>query len=332
MKKAAIVVLNFNGVHFLEQFLPTLLKHSPSYSEVIIADNASTDSSLKWLNTHFPQVPVIRLIQNYGYAKGYNEALKELDYPFFVLINSDVEVPAGWLDPLISFLELNPEYAAAQPKILDFNNRDYFEYAGASGGFLDKFYLPYCRGRLFETIEKDTGQYDSICDIHWATGACFIVRSRIYKEMSGFDPDFFAHMEEIDLCLRIRNSGWKIGCVPSSRVYHVGGGTLNKVSSLKTYLNFRNNLYLILKNERFWKLVWLFPFRLILDLCIGLALWKKYSFVHFRAIGKAYIHFLGKSAHMLRKRTALSKGNTAKINLLFSYFLSGKRTFEQLNQ
>ncbi len=332
MRKAAVVVLNFNGVHFLEQFLPTLLRNTPLWAEVIVADNASTDTSIEWLQSHTPQVPVIRLSQNYGFAQGYNEALKELDHTFFVLINSDVEVPAGWLDPLVTFLEQNPDYAAVQPKILDFNKKDHFEYAGASGGFLDTFYLPYCRGRIFETIEKDLGQYDSVCDIHWATGACFAIRSSIYKEMSGFDPDFFAHMEEIDLCLRVRNSGWRIACVASSYVYHVGGGTLSRISAFKTYLNFRNNLFLILKNERLLKLIWLLPFRLILDLSIGLVLWKKYSFSHLLSIIKAYFHFIGNSIKMLKKRRTQSKGHRTKVNLLSTYFIEQKRTFESLNQ
>lgn len=245
----AIVILNWNGEKFLQQFLPVLIEHTnlPD-TEIIVADNASTDSSLTLLKQKFPKIRTILLDKNYGFAGGYNKALAQVEADYYVLLNSDVEVTSGWLEPLLNYMFENKEIAVCQPKIMSFYKRTHFEHAGAAGGFIDKYGFPFCRGRILGVAEEDRGQYDDICDIFWATGACMVVRSEIYWKVGGLDDDFFAHMEEIDLCWRIKSRGYRIVCVPESKVYHIGGGTLNVESPFKTYLNFRNNLLMLYKN------------------------------------------------------------------------------------
>ncbi len=244
----AIVILNWNGAHMMKTYLPTVLDYSQDEGEVWVADNASTDNSMDMLRRDFPQVRTLQLDQNYGFAEGYNRALSQIEADYYVLLNSDVEVTPGWLATLRSYMDAHPEVAACQPKLLSVFARDKFEYAGASGGLLDKYGYPFCRGRIFDTVETDKGQYDDVAQIHWATGACLMVRAEDYWRVGGLDGRFFAHNEEIDFCWRLRLLGRAIVCVPQSVVYHVGGGTLPKGNPMKTFLNFRNNLTMLYKN------------------------------------------------------------------------------------
>ena len=246
--KVAIVILNWNGRQMLERYLSTVLFYSCEEASVIVADNASTDDSVEFLKTHFPDVPTILLDQNYGFADGYNKALAQVEAEYYLLLNSDVEVTHHWLTPLLEFMDSHPEVAACQPKLLSMADKDCFEYAGASGGFLDRLGYPFCRGRIFDTVEPDDGQYDYAMEIMWATGACLLIRSEDYWNVGGLDGRFFAHNEEIDLCWRLRLLGRKIYCIPESAVCHLGGGTLPKGNPMKTFLNFRNNLTMLYKN------------------------------------------------------------------------------------
>ena len=248
MSKLAVVILNWNGQRFLERFLPTLLRTLPDYAEAVVCDNASGDDSVAFLRERFPQVTLLLNERNEGFARGYNLALQRVEAKYYCLLNSDIEVTDGWIEPVIEQMDANEKIAAVQPKLLSFDRRDEFEYAGASGGYIDKYGYPFCRGRVFGNVEKDHGQYDTVTDIFWATGAAMFVRSDVYHLMEGLDGDFFAHMEEIDFCWRIKNLGYKIKVNPASVVYHIGGGTLPKNNSYKTFLNFRNSLYLLIKN------------------------------------------------------------------------------------
>lgn len=249
MTKTAVVILNWNGLSYLQQFLPVLITHTTRDDvDLYVADNHSDDASVEFLNSHFPQIKVIQLDQNYGFAGGYNRALALIEASYYLLLNSDVEVTAGWLDVMIEHLDNHPQIAACQPKILDFRKRSCFEHAGAAGGFIDFLGYPFCRGRLLNVVEEDHGQYDQAINVFWATGACLMVRAEVFRDCGGFDPDFFAHMEEIDLCWRIKNAGHQIACLPFSAIYHVGGGTLQQEHPHKTYLNFRNNLFMLYKN------------------------------------------------------------------------------------
>ena len=244
----SVIILNWNGVEMLRTYLPSVVAHTPN-AEVIVADNGSTDDSLKVLQDEFPTVRTIVLDQNYGFAEGYNRAIEQVESEYVVLLNSDVEVTENWLTPLLDYMNAHTEIAAVQPKIRAWRQRDYFEHAGAAGGYLTWLGYPYCRGRKFGKVERDRGQYDTIVNVDWTTGACMCVRTKIYKELGGLDASFFAHMEEIDLCWRMRNQGWQLACVPQSVVYHLGGGSLSYDNPRKTYLNFRNNLLMIYKNS-----------------------------------------------------------------------------------
>ncbi|MGF0098613.1 glycosyltransferase family 2 protein [Prevotella sp. SGI.027] len=246
--KVAIVILNWNGAKMLATYLPSVINYSRDEAEIFVADNASTDDSMSWLSQHYPMVKQIALDRNWGFAEGYNKALGHIDAEYYILLNSDIEVTHHWLTPLIEFMDAHPQVAACQPKLLSVSNHDQFEYAGASGGFIDRYGYPFCRGRIFQTVENDDGQYDDPCKIAWATGACLMIRSHDYWEAGGLDGRFFAHSEEIDLCWRLRSRGRDIYCVPDSQVYHVGGGTLPKNNPMKTFLNFRNNLTMLYKN------------------------------------------------------------------------------------
>jgi len=262
--KVAVVILNWNGRKFLEKFLPSVTKNSIG-AEVIIADNASTDDSVDFMKENYPELRLIINSSNSGYAGGYNEALAQINAEYYVLLNSDIEVGENWVMPIIEEMDKNPEIGAAQPKLIAYYQKDEFEYAGAAGGFIDKYGYPFCRGRLFNSLEKDTEQYNDNTEIFWASGAAMFVRANAFHKVGGLDNDFFAHMEEIDLCWRLKLSGYKIMAIPKSIVYHVGGGTLPKNSSRKTYLNFRNNFALLFKNlpkNRLWKV---FIARLVLD-------------------------------------------------------------------
>lgn len=249
--KCSVIILNWNGAEMLRTYLPSVVAHTTLPDvEIIVADNGSTDNSLEVLRTEFPNVRTIVLDQNYGFAEGYNRAINQVDSQYVVLLNSDVEVTAGWLEPMLAYLDANTDVASVQPKIRSYLNRDYFEHAGAAGGFVNALGYPYCRGRILWKVEQDKGQYDTITDVDWTSGACMCVRTNVYKELGGLDASFFAHMEEIDLCWRMRNAGWRLVCLPQSVVYHLGGGSLHYDSPRKTYLNHRNNLIMIKKNKK----------------------------------------------------------------------------------
>ena len=249
VKKTAVVVLCWNGRKLIEEYLPSLLQFQPADSDIIVADNASTDDSVAYLTTHFPSVKILQLEKNFGFAQGYNEVIKTLTHEFVVLINQDVAVTDNWLQPLLRAIESDEKIAAVQPRIRAHLQNEYFEYAGAAGGWIDRFGYTFCRGRIFDVIEKDVNQYDSEMEIFWASGACMLVRRNIYRDLGGLDADFFAHMEEIDLCWRMKNAGYKIIYCPDSMVYHLGGGSLPQGNPFKTYLNYRNNLIMLVKKS-----------------------------------------------------------------------------------
>lgn len=332
MAKSTVVILNYNGRDFLLRFLPTLIRFTPN-ADLLVADNASTDDSMQVL-ANFPDIQVIRLPANLGYAGGYNEALKQVNSEYLVLLNSDVEVTEDWLTTLENFLDRHNEFAAVQPKLLDFTRRDHFEYAGGSGGFLDSLGYPFCRGRIFDTLEKDTGQYDQTLEIYWSSGACFMIRASAFWEVEGFDPDFFAHMEEIDLCWRLHSHGHRIACVPDSRVYHVGGGTLNKTHPEKTYLNFRNNLALLLKNMPLTTLAVVLPVRVVLDFIAALKFITEPNPGHFSAVLRAQKDTFTHFGRNFRKRSSTSNIRTPSGKLIFlvlAYFIRRRKTFQEIN-
>ena len=333
-KDIAVVILNWNGQQWLEKFLPIVIEKS-SMANIYIADNASTDNSVNFIGDNFPSVKIIQNQLNEGYAKGYNDALKDLKEKYFVLLNSDIEVTDNWIKPIINLMEENPNISACQPKILDYNNKDSFEYAGASGGYIDNLGYPFTRGRIFDSIESDNNQYDDVKEIFWASGACFFVRADHFNEVNGFDNDFFAHQEEIDLCWRLKIKGYQIMVHPHSVVYHVGGGTLDDSSPFKTYLNFRNNLFMLTKNLNFFSLLITLYFRLPLDGIAAVTLLKKKNgFLHLLAVLRAHLVFYVSIPRLLFKRQI----NTAKTNLvgkmgfsiLVKYYLEGKTKFSEL--
>lgn len=266
MIKTSVVILNWNTRQQLETFLPYLIKYtSGSETEIVVADNASNDDSVSFVQTNYPEIRIIRLDKNYGFAEGYNRALKQIDAQYFVIINSDIEVTPGWLEPLISSLDSDKQVTACMPKLLSYYQRDTFEYAGAAGGYIDYLGYPFCKGRIFDYLEKDQGQFTGTYEVFWATGACIAVKADIFRQIGGFDPYFFAHMEEIDLCWRMKNLGYKILCNTDSTIYHVGGGTLPKSNPRKTYLNFRNNLILLHKNLSFFRKLYILPIRFVMN-------------------------------------------------------------------
>lgn len=323
--KTAVVVLNWNGKNWLEKFLPTLVKHSKDEATVFIADNASTDDSIEFVQDNYPEVEIIANKSNGGYAKGYNDALRKISAEYFVLVNSDIEATDKWLSPLIKLMDEDEDIAACQPKILDYNNRLKFEYAGASGGFIDHLGYPFCRGRIFDTLEEDKAQYNNTTEIFWATGACFIVRASRFWEVGGLDEDFFAHQEEIDLCWRLKNKGHKIMAEPNSTVYHVGGATLNTESPFKTYLNFRNNLYMLFKNLPITSLLSVIPIRLQLDGIAAFTFLKKEKGIqHFFAIGKAHFAFYIAIPKLIAKRKEINQRRNLKGKIKQSILLKYK--------
>lgn len=336
MPRTAVVILNYNGSQFLSKFLPSVLAFSQE-AVVYVADNKSTDNSLEVLTRDFPEVHTILLEVNNGYAAGYNLALQKIEAEYFILLNSDIEVTENWIKPIVRFMDENSDVAACQPKILDFNHRSFFEYAGAAGGFIDTLGYPFCRGRVFDTIEEDTGQYNEPTQVFWASGACLFIRSHIFRQLGGFDEDFFAHMEEIDLCWRINLLGKKVYCLPYSHIYHVGGGTLSKTNPKKTYLNFRNNIAMLYKNDDRISLLWKLPLKLVLDLIAGLKFWKDNSFSHFQMVILAYFHLVKDFEQVNKKRNKLQRLRENKvvfpvspIILPFDYFLFGKRKYSDL--
>lgn len=327
MKNIAVVILNWNGVQLLEQFLPTLIQYSPE-ADIYVADNASTDTSIAFVQHNFPTVKIVQNDSNYGFAQGYNEALKHIDAPIYALVNSDIEVTENWLQSISATFNKEPQTAIIQPKILDYKNKSYFEYAGAAGGFIDKYGYPYCRGRIFETIEKDYGQYDDECEIFWASGACFFIRSGVYKELNGFDDDFFAHQEEIDLCWRTINKGYTIKYNPKSVVYHVGGATLQQGNPKKTFLNFRNSLLMLTKNLPTASLFRILFCRMILDGIAGIQFLSQGKWVHFTAILKAHFSFYRLFSNTYKKRNAFQTKKYYKVkSIVFSYYIKGGKVF-----
>ena len=327
-KKIAVVILNWNGAKLLEQFLPSIVSFSDE-ATIYVADNASTDSSIEIVKSKFPLVKIIQNDANYGFANGYNVALKNVEEDYYCLLNSDVEVTANWLTPILSTFENEKEIAIIQPKILDFKNKELFEYAGAAGGFIDKYGYPFCRGRIFDTIEKDLNQYDDEHEIFWATGACFFVRKEVYRKLNGFDGDFFAHQEEIDLCWRAFNLGYKAKYIYKSVVYHVGGATLNEGNPRKTFLNFRNSLLMLLKNLPKNQLFSIIFIRLVLDGIAGIQFIVKGKFKHCFAIVKAHYSFFGLISRNLKKRNTVQKQNYYHTkSIVYRYFVKNGKVFE----
>ncbi len=329
--KVVIAILNWNGRELLERFLPSVVTHSPGHTIAII-DNASTDASRDFVESTYPEIEWIQLEQNYGYAGGYNKGLSARDEDIAVLLNSDVEVSEGWLDPVLEQFEKHIEISAAQPKILDATTRDHFEYAGASGGFLDRYAYPFCRGRLFDTLEADTGQYEDAADIHWATGACLFFRLEDYKDLEGLDEDLFAHMEEIDLCWRARRKEKRVICVPQSTVYHLGGGTLSGHRPYKSYLNFKNSLIIFLKNDHSGKTFFRLGTRMILDGFSILRFITQLRFGHAFAVLKAHFHFYLALPKTLKKRSSLgdSSAEIGSNSIVMQYFVQRKKFFSDL--
>lgn len=330
MSKIAVVILNWNGADLLRQFLPSVIKYSPE-ATIYVADNASTDNSIEVLQEEFPTVKLIQNTSNFGFAKGYNEALKVVEEPILALVNSDIEVTENWLAPILSQFENEPNTAIIQPKILDFKKKTHFEYAGAAGGFIDKYGFPFCRGRIFETIEEDKGQYDDIIDIFWASGACLFIRNEIFKKLNGFDEDFFAHQEEIDLCWRTKKLGLEIKYNGNSSVYHVGGATLKTGSPQKTFLNFRNSLWMLTKNLPKKNLFTILFIRMILDGIAGIKFFLDGKPKHFLAVLKSHFYFYKYLSVFFNKRDNITLTNYYKINnIVYCYFIRGRKYFSKL--
>jgi GT2 family glycosyltransferase len=328
--KVAIVILNWNGIKLLEQFLPSVILFSTEAS-IYVADNASTDDSISFVKRHFPSVKIIQNKGNYGYAKGYNEALQTVEEEIYALVNSDIEVTENWLQPIISLFENEPQTAIIQPKILDFKNKDYFEYAGAGGGFIDKYGYPFCRGRIFDTIEKDNNQFNDTTEIFWASGACFFIRKIIFRDLGGFDSDFFAHQEEIDLCWRAFNKRYITKYCGQSTVYHVGGATLNTENPKKTYLNFRNSLLMLLKNLPQNELFPIIIVRMVLDGIAGIRFLFQLKFLHFIAILKAHYSFYNSLFINYKKRKIIQSKRYYNIkSIVYKYYVNNGKVFEQL--
>jgi GT2 family glycosyltransferase len=332
MQTTAVVILNWNGIHHLQKYLPSVVLYNDGY-QIYIIDNASSDGSMAWVTEQYPDIKRIRLNQNYGFCAGYNQGLKEVHEDFLVLLNSDVRVSPNWTKPIIESFKTNAQLGASQPKILNDLQPSEFEYAGAAGGYLDYLGAPYCRGRIFDTVEKDTAQYNTITNVHWASGAAFFIRNKLFKALNGFDERFFAHMEEIDLCWRLRIEGYEIQCNPNSVVYHLGGGTLHKSNPKKTFLNVRNNLWMLYKNlPRQHKVKILFQ-KMVLDGIGGLYFLTKGQWRDFLAIlkghfafymGKKYIHPNTEEKKMQAWEHHYSK------SVIFDYFLRKKKFFTDL--
>jgi GT2 family glycosyltransferase len=343
MNHTAVVILNYNGQKYLTDFLPSVISHSGN-TDIYVADNASTDDSLSVLRNNFPSIKIIQLAENQGFAQGYNEALEEImcnsilqnrnNYEYYILLNSDVEVTENWIEPVIDLMESNPNIAACQPKIKSFQEKTHFEYAGAAGGYIDRLGYPFCRGRIFQNLEEDLGQYNDNVEVFWATGACMFVRANVFHEVGGFDGDFFAHMEEIDLCWRMKHAGYQIFTCGESEVYHVGGGTLHKSNPRKTFLNFRNGLAMLYKNHPDKGLYKTVLTRLILD---GVAGAKFLFFDNWQdcvAVIKAHFNFYANISHWHKKRKRIQKrndlGQISKQNVVWQHFMKGKKRFDEM--
>ncbi len=339
MVKVAVVVLNWNGKHFLEKFLPSVVNNSlQGWADIWVADNGSTDDSINYIETTFANIKLIKFDKNYGFTGGYNKALAQIKAEFYVLLNSDVEVTNNWLLPIISYMEQHKNVGAAMPKLLSYSSKNEFEYAGAAGGFIDKLGFPFCRGRILNATENDNGQYNEISEVFWATGACMFVRSSVFHDLGGLDNDFFAHMEEIDLCWRMKNRGYKIMYIPNSVVYHVGGGTLPNNNPRKLFLNYRNNLYLLYKNLPSGSFRGIMLFRMILDgaSAIMYLLQGKLSF--FWAVPKAHFafyttlrNFKAKRLQNNKMRTVTHQSEIFQRSIIYSFFVRKVRKFSELS-
>jgi GT2 family glycosyltransferase len=330
LDKIAVVILNWNGVKLLEQFLPSVIQFSPE-ATIYVADNASTDHSITYVKEHFPTVKIVVNEGNYGFAHGYNEALKYIDAEIYALINSDIEVTENWLKPILDTFEKEPKTAIIQPKILDYKNKSHFEYAGAAGGFIDKYGYPFCRGRIFDTIEKDNNQYDDAIELFWASGACFFIRSTIYKNLSGFDEGFFAHQEEIDLCWRAINLGHTIKYNSQSIVYHVGGATLQESNPKKTYLNFRNSLLMLTKNLPKGGFYGILFVRMVLDGIAGIRFLTQGKFSHTWAIIQAHFSFYSLFSKYYKKRNNFQTQKYYMIkSIVFLFYVKKIRVFNDI--
>lgn len=335
MSSAAVIILNYNGVHFLEKFLPSVVAHSPGH-RLIVADNASTDRSLAFLAEVYPQIEIISLDQNHGFAQGYNLALRDINNPYSILLNSDVEVTAGWIEPVLELMERDDQVMAAQPKIRSYHQPDHFEHAGAAGGYIDRLGFPFCRGRIVEQVERDTGQYDDSVPVFWASGACFFVRTEVFRQLGGFDPLFHAHMEEIDLCWRMQAAQHRILYQPRSVVYHVGGGTMPATNPRKTYLNFRNSTGMLYKNtpgRQLWQRVLL---KLSLDGVAALRFVLQGKLPDAQAVLRAMLDFARQHNDWKksRKQVAQKLGSAPTIMphlLVVERYMKGKTSFSELS-
>jgi len=338
MIKTAVIILNWNGIAWLQKFLEPVVRYSAgSDTAVYLADNGSTDASTEWVSKNFKDVTIVKFESNLGFAGGYNMAIKQINATYYVLLNSDVEVTECWLNPLVDFMDQNPDVASCQPKIRSYHKKDYFEYAGAAGGYIDKFGYTFCRGRIFYKVEKDTGQYDEAADVFWSSGACMMVRLSAWIKCGGLDEDFFAHMEEIDLCWRFRLAGYRVSYVPESTVYHIGGGALPYNSLQKIYLNFRNNLFLLYKNLPDNKLHWILFIRKLLDGLAGIMFifWGRPEFV--KAIWKAHIDYYRSLKTLKEKRKLVrnltedkSRDQFVNRSVVFRFYIMGEKTYSSL--
>jgi GT2 family glycosyltransferase len=337
--KVAIVILNWNGLKYLEQFLPYVLKYSNyQRNKIVIADNNSTDGSVDFILRNYPQIEIIKLKKNFGFARGYALSLPQINAEYYVLLNSDVEVTEGWIDPIIKLMDNDQEIAAVMPKIMSFYRREYFEYAGAAGGFIDKFGYPFCQGRILNNIEKDNGQYDRLTEIFWASGACMFLRASAYIKTGGFDGDFFAHMEEIDLCWRLKRLGYKVFYCPDSHIYHVGGGTLPNNNPRKLYYNYRNCLFLLFKNINASDFLKIILPRMILDGLSATVYLLQGKFSYFMAVIRAHIKFYLSLKMLINKRRIfnkiIAKKSVSQVyngSIVLDFFLRNVRTFKDLN-
>ena len=335
LPSVAVVILNWNGEKFLEKFLPYVIASTYENMEIIVADNASDDGSIVFLKENYPEIKILESGTNEGFAKGYNSVLKKVSADYYILLNSDIEVSEDWIEPVISLMESDEKIAACQPKILSFKNREQFEYAGACGGFIDKLGYPFTRGRIFETCEQDNGQYDDSMQIFWATGAALFVRSAVFHELNGFDEYFFAHQEEIDLCWRMQRAGYKIYAVPSSHVYHVGGGTLPMGSRRKVFLNFRNNLVMLSKNLLFFEACRKIPLRIFLDFIAAYRALFAGNFDTYISITSAHLHFAGwiftgKRGKKLPKMKMKTMTTICDGSIVWQYFIKKRKTFSEI--
>ena len=339
MIKTAVVILNWNGIGWLQKFLGSVVSFSAgSDTAVYVADNGSVDGSAEYISQNFSEIRLLKLEKNYGFAGGYNRALAQIKATYYVLLNSDIEVTEGWLNPLIDFMDNNPDVASCQPKIRSFHKRDYFVYAGAAGGYIDKFGYTFCRGRVFNNVERDSGQFDDYTDVFWSTGACMVVSAEAWFKCGGFDEDFFAHMEEVDLCWRFHHAGFRVSYVPGSIVYHAGGGALPYDSANKTYLNFRNNLFLLYKNLPDNKLHKVLFIRKILDGLASIMFIFKGRTGNIKAVLKAHIDYYRNIMILKQKRKSITdqaKGETYNLlvnkSVVFRFYIKGEKTFKRLN-